>query len=300
MLSPLRVAFRQFVQSPRFRPPIRALTGRRVLGMLLSIFCWTAAPDLPGSASVTTASRADAPRRDVLRLGVNNWLFWRSHENGRFAGVDVEIWREIARRNELELQCVAVANLDNLQDTLERNHLDAFVSLLRTPQREAFLHFLEPPCLTKLAYETYVRADSARTLDRLEDLNGLKVFVVGSSFAELDRAAGIRKSVVLWDAAPAFDQLASGEVDAVLVTQWLAIWHFRDGGQALQFRRAAYTHCEYHPGYLVMSKRSPMLDRYKARFERTIQELIDDGTIKRIVDRYVPGWYERYPAPPRR
>jgi ABC-type amino acid transport substrate-binding protein len=267
--------------------------------VLLSLFCWTVAAEKLWPAPVKPAPGRDEQPAKVLRLGVNNWLFWRSHENGRFAGVDVDVWREIARRNDLALECVAVANLDDLAGSMAKNHLDAFVSLLRTPEREAFLDFLEPPCLTKLAYETYVRADSPRRVDGLEDLRGSKMFVVGSSFAALDRAVGIQKSAALWDAAPAFEQLDRGAVDAVLITQWLAIWYFRQSGNESMFRRATYVHREYHPSYLVMSRSSPLLGRYKVHFEQTIQELIEDGTVRRIVDGYVPGWYERYPAPSR-
>ena len=43
---------------------------------------------------------------------------------------------------------------------------------------------------------------------------------------------------------------------------------------------------------MVMSKKSGLTAEWMEIFGRTIQEMIDDGTMKGIVDSYVPGWYE--------
>ena len=46
---------------------------------------------------------------------------------------------------------------------------------------------------------------------------------------------------------------------------------------------------------MVMSKKSPLSGKWKDRFGQTIQQMIDDGTMKRIIDSYVMDWYESYP-----
>ena len=44
----------------------------------------------------------------------------------------------------------------------------------------------------------------------------------------------------------------------------------------------------------IISKKSIFSKKWKKAFEKTIQDMIKDGTMKSIIDSYIPEWYEIY------
>jgi polar amino acid transport system substrate-binding protein len=247
--------------------------------------------------AASVLAQAPPEQAQTLRLGVNNWLFWRAHNNGTFSGPDVDIWREIARRNNLKIEYTFTPNLEDATERLQHDSIDAFVSLLKNPEREQYLYFIEPPIRTKLQYLTYVRADSNVSIERLEDMRSRTVAVPGpSGYTRFDNDPDIKKEFTpSWDVQVAADKLLDGRVEVLHMSDWQAMRLFKDHPQYRdKLKRTAYVHREYHPNFMVMSKRSPLAARVKDQIGRTIQGLLDDGTMKSIVERYLPGWWEYY------
>ncbi len=257
---------------------------------------WTVLLAYPLAWFAATAIAAQQPQ--TLRLGVNNWPFWRTNRDGVYSGADVEIWQEIARRNGLRIEYTALPDLDVTPKRLaQENALDAMISVLRNPAREEFLYFLEPPIRTKLRYLTFIRSDSDTEIERLEDMHGRKVVVPSPvSYSRFDRDPEIRKEMIpSWDVQVAADTLLDGRADVLHMCHWQAIWFFKNNPQYLnRLKQTSYIHREYHPCYLVMCKRSPLAAAMKDQISRTIREMLDDGTLKRIIESYVPGWWEYY------
>lgn len=245
---------------------------------------------------VLSSQHTDSLSEKTLRLGVNNWLFWRKHNQGAFSGADVDVWREIARRNDFKLEYTFIPNLKHLRPAIENDSIDVFVSLLRTAEREEYLFFIEPPFRAKLKYLTYVRADSDISINTLEDMHGKKIAVASpGAYDRFNNDPEIEKQFHYWNTSKAFQKLLDGTVDAAHVNQWQAIRFFRDERQRDKFVLADYSYSEYHACHMVMSKKSPLVGKWKDHFGQTIQHMIDDGTMKRIIDSYAPDWYEVYP-----
>ena len=232
--------------------------------------------------------------KQVLRLGVNNWYFWHINRDGKCSGTMVDIWREIANRNGLELELFPIRNLEHMKAAMEENSIDVFGSMVKTPERTQYIAFIEPPFRTKLKVLTYVKAGSNTSIDKYEDMYGKKVALVEASYGRIAHDPNINKEKIGSNTAKAFDELLAENIDAVLICEWRAMWHLRNGKYKDKVKLAGYTYNEYHPCYLVMSKKSAFAENWKDRFGRTIQEIIDDGTMKKIIDSYVPDWYEIY------
>ncbi len=245
---------------------------------------------------VATAATAQQPQN--LRLGVNNWPFWRIHNEGVFSGADVDIWREIAKRNNLHIQCTFLPDFRDMQKRLaQKDGIDALIGLLRNAEREQYLYYIEPPYRTKLLYLTYVRADSDLSIERLADMRGRTVVLASPvSYAAFDDDPEINKELTpSWNVRVAADKLIEGRVDVLHMCDWQAIWFFKNNPEYRdRLRQTRYTHREYHPNYLVMSKQSPLAEKMKGQIGRTLRNMLDDGTVRRIVDSYVPGWWEYY------
>ncbi|MEN6426149.1 MAG: transporter substrate-binding domain-containing protein [Phycisphaerales bacterium] len=229
-----------------------------------------------------------------MRLGVGNWYFWNVVQDSQFSGAVVDIWQEIAKRNDLRIEFVPIESMEHLKTAMEDGSIDAFCSVRKTPEREAYMLFIEPPFRTKLQVLTYVRTGSGVSISKYEDMHGRKVAIVEAGYDRLNRDPDIDKVTIGANTAEAFDMLLAGTVDAVHICQWRAVWQLRNGEYRNQIALADYAYREYHPCYLVMAKKSALAERWKDRFGRTIQHMIDDGTMKHIVDSYVPGWYEYY------
>jgi ABC-type amino acid transport substrate-binding protein len=175
---------------------------------------------------------------------------------------------------------------------MEKDSIDAFVSLLKTSEREKYMCFIEPPIRTKLKFVTYVNNMSNFVIDHMEDLDGLKVALMGGSYSCINKDTLINKKIIGPDISEGFNLLFNDSVDVVHIVQWLAMWFLQDGKYTSNVKLTPYSYSEFHPIYLVMSRKSNLTPKYAVAFGHTIKEMIEDGTMKRIIDSYVPGWYE--------
>ncbi len=273
-----------------------------IAGLLITLLCARLAAQerggSPNAKPVQPNALATASRAQTLRLGVNNWLFWRKHDNGAYSGADVDIWREIARRCDLQLEYTFLPDLTDTPKRLSQEKaLDAMTSLLKNPEREEYLYFIEPPIRTKLRYLTYVRADSNFEIERLADLHGRTVVAPSPvTYAAFDNDPEIKKEMTAsWNVQVAADKLLDGRADVLHMCHWQAIWFFKNNPDYLnRLKQTSYIHREFHPNYLVMFKSSPLAAELKDRIGQTVRQMLDDGSIKRIIDSYVPGWWEYY------
>ena len=230
--------------------------------------------------------------KQILRLGVNNWLFWRIHNDGKFAGADVDIWTEIVKRNNLKIEYTFIPNLKRVKSAMESDLIDAFVSMRKNSEREEYMVFIEPPFRTKLKIQTYVKTNSKMTINNFTDMYGKKMALVGGGYDKINNDSNIDAEKTLWNTKESFEKLKTGDVDVLHINEWQAIWYFSNEKNRDEFKLLNYTYSEYHPCYMVMSKKSCFTEEWLDIFGKTIQEIIDDGTMKEIVNSYVPGWYE--------
>ncbi len=246
------------------------------------------------SCHFNKSSNEPTDKEQTLRLGVNNWYFWRSNKNGQFKGADVDIWNEIAKRNDLFIEYVAISDLQHLERAMNTDSIDAFVSMRKNPEREKYMDFVEPPFRTKVKYLTYIKSKSNIEVNQLEDMHGLKIALIGGNYDLIDNDTLIEKKIISWDVAKGFDYLLNDSIAVVHAMQWLAERFLRDEKYNSQIKLTPYTYSEYHSCYMVMSKKSALTPKWEKVFGQTIQKMIDDGTMKKIIDSYVPGWYETY------
>jgi regulation of enolase protein 1 (concanavalin A-like superfamily) len=202
------------------------------------------------------APAALARQAQTLKLGVSDWLFWHTYSDGVFSGAVIDIWREVARRNNLQIEYTFTPNLQDAAKRLKDGSIDAFIGLLRNPERDEYLWFIEPPFRTKLQYLTYVRAGSNLSIERLTDMHGRTVALASpSSYAAFDDDPEIRKEPARsWDAQAAVDTLLDGRAEALHISQWQAIWFFKNNPQYEdKLRRTGYIYRERVVGQFEIS-----------------------------------------------
>ena len=230
---------------------------------------------------------------NTIRMASNNWYFWRFQENGQERGADIEIWQELTKRLGLTIQ-YEHANLRECEEKLKQGTVDIYPSLLRTDEREKYYHFLIPPFRTKLKYSFYIPNDTNSDIARYIDLKNMKIGLSRNSdhFKPFDDDPEITKDVE-GNMALLFKKLEEGALDAICVNEWKGDHFLLTSGLKKKYKKATFSYSEYHPVYLVMSKKSNFISQVD-EFEHVLKEMLADGTIRNIINNYVPGWYEPF------
>ncbi|MEO9385336.1 substrate-binding periplasmic protein [Chromobacterium phragmitis] len=206
----------------------------------------------------------------------------RLDAHGQPAGPYTEIVRALAGRLKLPLRFLQCP-LPRCLSAMRQGRADLMIGVRPTPERLAYLDFLEPPFASSNHLVFYQRRGDPRALARYDDLLPLTVGVAeGVSYeAGFDRDLRIRR-----DASPGmesgFRKLAAGRVDALIVNA--------SQGAALAARpefagrvtRAPLTLDDRHPNRLALARRSP-LRADKARIEQALRGMMADGSVARIL-----------------
>jgi len=165
---------------------------------------------------------------------------------------------------------------------------DAMIGLFRTPEREKYMHFLNPPYRTNSYKAFYVAKGRGAEIKTYNDLYKLQAIGVGSGakfFSPFDEDTKLKK-----DEAPngliGLKKLVRGRLDAVLLTEesgdyLLANFQLQDKVEKAQFK-----HSEVAPSYICLSKKSPWLARAKELSAR-ITQMVNTGRMEEIRQEYL-------------
>jgi polar amino acid transport system substrate-binding protein len=223
----------------------------------------------------------------VLRVSFNELPPWKAlGPKGEPTGVDVEFLNVVAGRMGLQVEYVHYPFKRGLK-MLELGEVDMMTGVLRRPEREAYLHFIEPPYKNRSSKAFFVLKGREHSITRHEDLHGLRVGtgLGGRYYPCFDDDDAIEKfPVAAQDLC--FRMLAAGRVDAVIMTETAGDYRVAQYGYGGRIVKADYVHRDPQGVYLVLSKRS----RHAARLEefgRVARELMDAGVLDEIMARFL-------------
>lgn len=140
---------------------------------------------------------------------------------------------------------------------LENGQADLYISLFRAPEREAYIHYIEPHHSLESSLAFYVRKGSNLIIRSYEDLTGKTVGVLRDSqyFSRFDEDQSIRKvSLVSGDAM--LEMLSEGRVDTIIGVKMVMDELITSSGVSDTIDLAPYLYPGSRKVYLGMSKRS--------------------------------------------
>ncbi|WDP91626.1 MAG: amino acid ABC transporter substrate-binding protein [Desulfobacter sp.] len=154
--------------------------------------------------------------RETLTLGVDDdFAPFSFSKEGRPAGIDVDIARELGRRIGVEFD-IRLMPWKRLLTNLKKGQLDAGMSLFKTDERESYAIFTHP-----IHYSTFVLfVEKGREFNytTVSDLYGKRIMIeAGFSVGdEFDRAVAARKIQIqeVFKSAGVFQFLIKGRYDA--------------------------------------------------------------------------------------
>jgi polar amino acid transport system substrate-binding protein len=239
------------------------------------------------------AGQNPAEARPVIRYAVfpaPPFMIGAGAEYDPVEGIDVEIVNEIARRMDCDVTYVKAPWIRCL-NLMETGKADLLSSAFKTEERQAYMQYLAKPFLRSLPVAFYSRKDAALSINRYEDLHGLRSVGVlngASYFTRFDQDDRIAK-VAVASQDQLFPMLASGRLEAMAgyvdtENYRLAVEGYRD-----KVKRSSFVFNNPVEVYLAVSRKSPFLARIE-EVNRIQLVLLRNGfirdTIRKYKDRY--------------
>lgn len=213
---------------------------------------------LPGLVLLILFS-AQVSAKTVLRLGMYHSPPYYFTENViEPYGLSLDLLRPAARQLGLTIEIV-VCPFPRCLKMAQSGEIDIVAGLIKTAEREQFLHFLQPAMMNFLSsFAIYSRHDQPLSINQISDLQGRSVAVMREAayFPEFDNASQIDKIAVTSEAV-SLDMVHKGRVQFAITVEQTAPGSFQTAGlQEQDLKRQPYHHEQNIRGYLAFSRNS--------------------------------------------
>lgn len=235
-----------------------------------------------GFASVVHAE-ADRP---TLVVAFSESAPWKIlNESQQYTGIDMDILTRLAELNNLRL-LVKPAPLIRCLEMMKTGAADIISNIKKTPDRHAYLSYLNVPYQTHSNKVFYQRMDSPLQIQQYEDLYGLDIGVKRGAryFPRFDLDTSLRKYDVP-SMLSNFKKLDMGRLDLVISTESEGDYVLKHFGLQNKFKKADYRYDSPMDIYFAMSKKSRLL-AYSAALETSLQQMLANGEVEQIIARY--------------
>lgn len=172
---------------------------------------------------------------------------------------------------------------------LEQGKIDLLAGLLKTPEREQYAYFLDPPYKEKSNKFFFVKKGEGFRLKEYQDLYKLKVGVQINSkyFPRFDNDNRINK-IETSNIEGRFLMLSIGRIDALIHTDIYGLHVMQKLELNNRVEVAPFKYTKYNPVYIAISKRSKLI-RQKKNIENEFRLMIKSGEVDKIIHNFFSG-----------
>ncbi|WP_165610761.1 substrate-binding periplasmic protein [Pseudodesulfovibrio hydrargyri] len=223
----------------------------------------------------------------MLRVALDPFPPWKYlDQDGEPRGMDVDFIEMLARRMGLKVE-YAMYPFSRALYQLEYGEADMMSGVLRRKEREAYLHYLEPPYKNHSDKAFYLLRGRSHLLRTYDDLHGLRVGTqIGTKyFPQFDNDAKIAK-VATHSFELSLRMLVANRIDVAVNTEAAGDYEIRKFGLQGSVAKAPYIYRERQDVYMVLSRKSPLADRLD-EFNSVLADLVREGAFRRIVAKYI-------------
>ena len=235
------------------------------------------------AVAATLLVNGAAMAAEKLRMGVEAAYppFNSKDTSGQVVGFDVDIGKALCAKMEVECE-VVTSDWDGIIPALQSQKFDFLVSSMSiTPERSAVVDFTNPYYSNKLQFIAKKGVDFPIDRESLENKSiGAQRATLSGTW--LEDKYGIEAQ--LYDTSEnAFLDLSSGRLDAILADKYASYdWLKSEAGQDFEFKGDAVEESD-KIGIAVRKG-----DALREKLNAALQEIIADGTYKKINDKYFP------------
>lgn len=200
-------------------------------------------------------------------------------------GIDTEILNAITKK----LMAKLVIQEDPFKRRLylmKNGTIDLMAGLLKRPEREEYIHFVQPPYKERSDTVFFVPRGRSSLIQTYKDLYSLKIgTTLGSKyFHQFDGDIRLNKEPVP-GVMTNFKKLLLGRLDTVIVPEGSGIDQIHKMGIANKIKMAQYRFSKKKEVYIGISKESRLMDEID-EIESVIRQMIEDKEIKKIIIDY--------------
>jgi len=221
-------------------------------------------------------------RDSVLRIGFSEHPPAKIlNAHGLPDGADIRLLRALTEQLDLKLEFHHVPFKRGLK-MMENGEIDLMTGVLKRPDREKYLHFIEPAYKNKSNKIFFVLKGNEHLITRHEDLRTLRIGTgLGASYyPEFDNDKRIRKDPVA-NADLNIRMLLAERIDAFIMTESAGDYRIARLGLSDKITKADFAHRDQQNVYMVLSKKSVFAHRL-GEFNEIMNNLIQDGTADQI------------------
>ncbi len=187
--------------------------------MLFVMACSLAACSDKAKESTEKESSKEEETKEKTKIVVGtsaSYTPWAFQENDEVKGFEIDVWKEIAKRNNYEVE-FKLGQFSGLVGMLDAGEIDTVAHQMSiTPEREEKYYFSSPYAYSY--YDLFVKEDS--TYQTKEDLKGKKVgcWLGGNgevTLRKIDEDNQLGFDIVTFDGASIEDEVMLGRLDAL-------------------------------------------------------------------------------------
>lgn len=223
---------------------------------------------------------------EPLRVVTDQWPPFRMQKSdGTLHGLDIDLLNVLQQRTGLRFE-VRLLPWARALEEMRDGRADLMIGLARTPEREAYIDYLQPAyhaCAPRL----YGSPELAAQVRDYAQLDGLRIgYVLRSAYFEpFDSDTRLNKIGVKNEAQLLRMQLRE-RVDLMIGTDCQVDYQLRDPALAARLTKLAYQPPQQTPLYLGLSRASKRRADVHRPLMQAMQQLQRDGGLAAIVQRY--------------
>jgi polar amino acid transport system substrate-binding protein len=238
----------------------------------------------PAQAAPPTAQAAGRPAGE-LQFFTEELPPITFSQDGKAAGLAVEVVREIMKRNGKDIPIQVVPWARGYKSAQEET-LTGLFTMTRSEQREKLFKWVGP--LTQEETSFYVLKDSKIAINSLEDAK--KVDLIGDvteySSAQYLTEQGFTNLDISADPNALIRKLMAGRIPVMVNTNTSVGILLKDNGAKPEDIKALYTFITTQ-SYLAFSLDTP--DELVQQWQKTLDEMKADGSFAQIYGKWLPG-----------
>ncbi|WP_163830857.1 substrate-binding periplasmic protein [Spartinivicinus ruber] len=222
-----------------------------------------------------------------LVVATSEFSPWKIVEKGELKGIDGELIKELAHRLDLKVKytecpfkrCLAL---------MESGLVDIMTGLLKRPDREVYIQYLEPYYVNKKTSKIfYLLKGRGHLVKKYDDIYPLTVGVKRGVryFKRFDEDAKIKKNPVT-DVIQNLRKLEAGRIDAIVNTESQGDYLIHKNGFQGKFEKALFRPTPDVPFYFGISKKSEHMKQFKL-FQNTLHKIIKEGQLEELMKKYM-------------
>ncbi|MFT5718986.1 MAG: polar amino acid transport system substrate-binding protein [Oleiphilaceae bacterium] len=214
-------------------------------------------------------------------------------KDSQLKGIDIELFKEVANRLDIQINIKLVPWKRLLKMTKEGDIVGSF-ALFKTPEREGFSLFTYP--IHYSTFKLFTTKNHALSYTNIKDLYGKRIgieagFVINDEFDQAS-ARGDITLIQVFSFDDAFRRLLKNGIDAFvgndLVVHYKLKHKYTTAKNIPNIIALPKPLKQERGAYFVLSKEFPLNDKllWKTRFTDTLKAMEEDGTRQRIFEKY--------------